>query len=74
MANVNENTKNISKDMFRRVGVDETDSERLDKPSLTYWADVWRRFKENKLAMFGLILLTLVVITIFVGPTLAGKD
>ncbi len=62
------------KSLFERVGIDETDSERLDKPSLTYWADVWRRFKENKLAMFGLVLLSLVILTIFIGPTLSGKN
>jgi oligopeptide transport system permease protein len=64
----------LADDMFERVGVDEISSEHLEKPALTYWADVWRRFKENRLALFGLILLALIVATLFVGPALSGKD
>ena len=64
----------ISKDSFKRVGIDESDSERLDKPSLTYWADVWRRFKENKFAMVGLILLTFMIFIVIAGPSLSGQD
>lgn len=64
----------LTDDMFERVGIDPLYSEHLEKPSLTYWADVWRRFKENKLAILGLIILSLVVIVIFVGPTISGKD
>ena len=63
----------LSEQLFNRVGIDLTDSERLDKVSLTYWADVRRRFKENKLAMLGLILLALVIATIFIGPLLSSK-
>nr|WP_264291917.1 ABC transporter permease [Anaerosalibacter bizertensis] len=64
----------MTDDIFERVGIDEEYSEHLDKPSITYWADVWRRFKENKLATFGLVLLIVVIGTIFLGPTIAGKD
>ncbi|MCG4584302.1 ABC transporter permease, partial [Anaerosalibacter bizertensis] len=64
----------LTDDIFERVGIDEEYSEHLDKPSITYWADVWRRFKENKLATFGLVLLIVVIGTIFLGPTIAGKD
>ncbi|MBW4827389.1 MAG: ABC transporter permease [Clostridiaceae bacterium] len=64
----------LTDDIFERVGIDEEYSEHLDKPSITYWADVWRRFKENKLAIFGLVLLIVVIGTIFLGPTIAGKD
>ncbi|MEG1152540.1 MAG: ABC transporter permease, partial [Oscillospiraceae bacterium] len=48
--------------------------EQLSKPSLTYWADVWRRYRNNKLALLGLIIIILVIITLFAGPTIVGKD
>lgn len=64
----------ITDEMFERVGTKGLSDETLGKASLTYWADVWRRFKENKLAILGLILLVLVIITIYVGPFLSGKD
>lgn len=71
-----ENVKidDLSKNSFTRVGIDETDSERLDKPSLTYWADVWRRFRENKFAMAGLVLLTIMVALVIFGPKISGHD
>ena len=68
------NDEIITDDMFERVGTKGLSGETLNKPSLTYWADVWRRFKANKLAIVGLILLILVVLTIYIGPLLSGKD
>ncbi len=65
---------NLSDELFERVGVDPEFSEHLDKPSLTYWADVWRRFKQNKLAIFGLVLMVAILVMIFVGPLISGKN
>lgn len=69
-----ENDINIEDDMFERVGTKGLSSEKINKKSLTYWEDVWRRFKENKLALIGLIILSLVVITVLFGPLISGKD
>ena len=65
---------NLSDEVFERVGVDPEFSEHLDKPSLTYWADVWRRFKQNMLAIFGLVLMVSILVMIFVGPLISGKN
>ncbi len=73
MENINNDIK-LTDDMFERIGVDKELSEHLEKPSLTYWADVWRRFKEDKLAIFGLVLLSIIVLTILIGPKLSGYD
>lgn len=73
MDSINNDMK-LKDDMFERVGIDEFSSEHLEKPSLTYWADVWRRFKENKLAIFGLVLLIAIIVTLYVGPLLTGLD
>lgn len=51
---------------FVYVGPDINRNEKINKPSLTYWNDSWRRFKKNKLAVFFLaILLTYVFIGMF---------
>ncbi len=68
------NDVTLTEDMFERVGTKGLSSEKLGKPSMTYWQDVWRRFKENKLAIAGLILLILVIVTIYVGPLVSDKD
>ena len=64
----------LADDLFERVGTKGLSGEDIGKKSLTYWADVWRRFRSNKLALFGLILLGLVIILLFTGPLLSGKD
>jgi oligopeptide transport system permease protein len=47
-------------------------SEKLDneqiRPSLTYWQDVWRRLKKNKLAIMGLSGVILIILFAVFGP------
>lgn len=77
---MSENYKNnmedmsLADDLFERIGTEGLSGEDIGKKSLTYWADVWRRFRENKMALLGLIILIFVVILLFVGPTLSGQD
>jgi len=47
----------ITEDMFQPVTDNFKEAEKISRPSISYWADVWRRLKTNKLAMFGLVLL-----------------
>ena len=47
------------KDEFKIIGRDTKESEKIYKPSLTFWQDAWRRFKQNKIAMFFLFLIIL---------------
>lgn len=65
---------NETEDLFERIGTEGLSGEELGAKSLTYWADVWRRFKANKLAIFGLILLIAIILLLFLGPTISGKD
>lgn len=62
------------KNAFDIVGCADLDAERIAKPSLTYWKDVWRRFKKNNMALFGLILLIAVVLLTAFGPSVSGQD
>jgi oligopeptide transport system permease protein len=64
----------ITEDLFERVGIQKNRAEDLSKPALTYWADVWRRFRENKLAFLGLIILVLVIVVLYLGPLINGSD
>ncbi len=49
-----------------------TREEKLDsettRRSLTYWQDVWRRLKKNKLSMFGLAGVIIVILFGIFGP------
>ncbi|MEE1394329.1 MAG: ABC transporter permease [Negativibacillus sp.] len=64
----------LTDDLFERIGTEGLSGEDIGKQSLTYWADVWRRFRSNKMALLGLILLVLVVCLLFAGPMMSGKD
>lgn len=59
---------NITQDMFNPANNNFADADKINRPSITYWKDVWRRLRENKLAMFGLFLIILLVLMSFVGP------
>lgn len=61
-------------DDFKRIGTEGLSGEDIGEKSLTYWADVWRRFRENKLAIFGLILLAVIVVILFIGPVITGQN
>lgn len=41
------------------------------KPHLSFWQDVWRRLKKNRMALVGLGILTFMVIMAIVGPYLS---
>lgn len=58
----------ITKDMFERVPDSEKNLDTVVRPSETYWQDVWRRLKKNKLAMFGLYFVIFITIVAIVGP------
>lgn len=61
----------FSKDLFEKVSNSEKNSEEIIRPSLSYWQDVWRRLKENKMAMIGLIVVALIAILAIFGPMLS---
>lgn len=56
-----------NKDKFVFVTNKEKDIEEYRR-SLTYWEDAWRRLRQNKLSMIGLVTIILIVIFGFFGP------
>jgi len=58
----------LTPDMFETIGKNIDESEKILRPSLTYWADAWRRLKQNRMATFSLILLIFIVVMAFAGP------
>ncbi|WP_223377744.1 ABC transporter permease [Schnuerera sp. xch1] len=59
-------------EMFQKAPDELRDSEQIRRPSIKYWADVWRRLKQNKLAMTGLILLIIMGIMSIIGTRING--
>ena len=55
----------IPKEMFETAGIDHAQAEKIEKPSLSFWQDVFIRFRKNKLAMFGVVLMVLLVLWLY---------
>ncbi len=67
-----QNNIELTHEMFETVKVEGKDAEKIMRPSIKYWPDVWRRLKQNKLAMVGLALIVLMVIMSIFGPLING--
>lgn len=63
---------NFSKEMFETVSLEEKSSEAIVRPSLTYFQDAWRRLKENKLAIIGLVTIIVVTLMAIFGPMVSS--
>lgn len=64
----------LKKELFEPISVDLRKAEEIKRPSLSFWADVWRRLKMNKVAMASLIFIVVLVICAIVVPWLTTND
>lgn len=64
----------IDKNMFEFIPQEEKDLNTVVRPSETYWQDVWRRLKLNKVAMVSLILIMLLLLIAAIGPLFSKFD
>lgn len=64
---------NIDKELFTPLNEEEKKFEEIVRPSVGYWADAWRRLKSNKVALFSLVVILVVVLMAFLGPILMEK-
>ena len=62
----------LSQDMFQRATQQDRNAEKIRRPSIKYWPDVWRRLKQNKLAMTGLVIIVIMIIMSFFGTKING--
>ena len=57
----------LDADMFDMSATAEDSSEKIVRESTTYWHDVWKRFRRDPLAIFGLcVILVMAIACIFV--------
>lgn len=62
----------LTEDMFLPAENQMKEADRIARPTVSYWADAWRRLKTNKLAMFGLLIIILLIVMAIIGPYLNG--
>ena len=65
----NENpTLNEVKNPYEFVNREITGDDDFQRPSITYWQDAWFRFRKDKMAMAGMIVLLILLIAAIIGP------
>lgn len=69
----------ISNDLFEKLEDSEKDTEFIAVDSKTFLQDAWGRFRKNKLALFGLIFIVIMIlmaifVPIFSPFTYDGQD
>lgn len=47
-------------------------AERITTPPIGFWRDVWRRFKHNRVALLGLVILVILAGLAIFGPMLSA--
>ncbi|HIU46328.1 MAG TPA: ABC transporter permease [Candidatus Fimadaptatus faecigallinarum] len=62
---------NISPDELLPATAEEKAANDQMRPSVSYWKDAMRRFMRNKLAMFMLALLIIIILAAIFGPILS---
>lgn len=58
----------LTKEKFKILGCENTNADEILRPNITYWQDAWRRLKQNKVAIFCLILLSAIILMTIFGP------
>ncbi|WP_026884585.1 ABC transporter permease [Clostridium akagii] len=60
----------LSKEKFKTIGCENNNSDEIVRKNITYGEDAWRRLKENKVAMFSLVLLVIIAFMSIIAPYL----
>ncbi|MEM0953469.1 MAG: ABC transporter permease [Pseudomonadota bacterium] len=50
------------------------EGDRIDRPSLSYWQDVWRRLKSNRRALISLYIVIFLLLFTLAGPLVWSVD
>lgn len=65
---MSENKLNLTADDFRELSADEKSETVIEMESKTFAQDAWNRFKKNKLAMVGLVIIVIMILLAILVP------
>lgn len=67
-----QNKKELTMDMFEPAHREDKNKDSIKRPTIKYWPDVWRRLKQNKLAMVGLTIIVIFLVMSYLGTKISG--
>lgn len=62
----------LTRDLFIPLQTRDQAPDFLTGARSSFWKDVWRRFRFNRMALIGLTVLTLLLLMAIIGPFLSG--
>lgn len=65
---MSENKLNLTADDFRELSAEEKSETVIEMVSKTFAQDAWNRFKKNKLAMVGLVIIVIMILLAILVP------
>ena len=66
-----ENYNELDKNLFTPLSDEEKKFTQVQRPSVGYWKDAWRRLKSNKVALISLIVVILCVVSAVFVPLIS---
>ncbi|MGR3763544.1 oligopeptide ABC transporter permease [Rossellomorea sp. NS-SX7] len=58
----------LSPDLFQHQKINESEAERIERPSLNFWQDAWIRLRKSKGAIVGMIITAIILFFAIFGP------
>lgn len=59
---------------FEPIHYEESELEKIAGTSTSFWKDAWRRFKQNKLAILGIIVIVFLGVMSITGTLISGQN
>ncbi|GAB6170414.1 ABC transporter permease [Clostridium carnis] len=73
MSEINLKDIELDKSLFTPLSEEEKKFEQVVRPSIGYWQDAWRRLKSNKVALFSLLMIIVIILFAIFGPIVMEK-
>lgn len=70
----NKDLRELTPEDFEVVGYTQEEANQIQRPTISYWQDAWRRLKKNPVAMSALVVLGILIVLVIVGPHMRGYD
>lgn len=71
MAKAEGQFEHLEPEKFKIIGVKQHETEKLANKSVSFWKEVFLRFSQNKLAIFGIIALIIIALLAIFVPVLS---
>lgn len=71
---MNTENKHYTPQDFTALTAAEKAAEVSLRPQTSYWKDVWRAFRSNKIAIVSLVIMALMIVMVIIGPMISSYD